>query len=302
MNTPIVFSFNDSYTIPAGVCITSLLKNAKPDLIFNINILYSSDRLSVDNINKIKQLEGIFKNCTITFIDVNSAFKNEYEVRNVSIESYYRLLIPTLFKQHNTVLYSDVDIIYNKDISTLLNIEMDNHAIAGVKEYPNKCNASLSKYFKKLDLNPSTYVNAGILLFNNKKINSTNIYQQKLKQLLGKKFKYQDQDILNITFKDDIKYIDGSYNYNIDSILQDIHILNPHIIHYTLNKPWNKPKLFGDTWWTYYKNSIFYNEATYFSYLKQNYEHFEILINLDSKLKKSKFYNLYYFIRRIFNK
>ncbi|SMO57819.1 Lipopolysaccharide biosynthesis protein, LPS:glycosyltransferase [Saccharicrinis carchari] len=299
MRIPIVFSFNDKYTVPAGVCITSLLKNARDGVVFDIHILHAGNRLSSHSKNKISQLEKHFDNCTIHYINVYDAFKNEYEVRNVSIESYYRLLIPDLLKHYSIVLYSDVDIIYNSDISGLLEINMNKVSIAGVQEYPNKCTKMASAYIKSLNLEPGEYVNAGILLFNNDKINIDGVFRKKLPQLLGKKLLYQDQDILNILFKGQIKFLSASYNYNLNSIMQDIHIAKPHVFHYTLNKPWSKPKLFGDAWWDCYKESIFYDEAEYFSFYKQNYENFELLVNIGSQLKKYGIYKLYYFIKKV---
>lgn len=298
MKIPIVFSFNDKYTIPAGVCITSLLINAKEGVLFDIHIFYSGSRLSKDNISKIKKLENHFSNCTIQFIDINNAFENEYEVRNLSIESYFRLLIPKLLKHYPTVLYSDVDIVFNRDISELFKIDLSNHPIAGAPEYPNNCNPLALQYMNKLNLNPKNYVNAGVLLFNNDLINADGNYYQKLPLLVGKKFDFLDQDILNTIFAGNIKFFPATFNYSINTLLQDIHIVNPHVIHYTLSKPWNNPKMFGDVWWDYYKESIFYDEAEYFSYLKENYEHFELLINIGRQLKKYGFYRLYYFIKR----
>lgn len=44
MNTiPIVFAFDNNLILPACVCISSLLMNAKENTFYDIFILYSSD-------------------------------------------------------------------------------------------------------------------------------------------------------------------------------------------------------------------------------------------------------------------
>ena len=299
MSIPIVFSFNDGYTIPAGVCITSLLSMAKEGVFYNILILYGEDRLSLSNQTKIKEVEREFGNCSISFYCVNDSFKEAYEIRNVSIDTYFRLLIPMLFPNYPKVIYSDVDIIFNRDISDLFKTDMSGYGLAGVKEYPASIiHPKVKKHIEKLGLIANEYINAGLLIFNNDEINSNKDYEKLINDLVKKKFTYQDQDILNIIFKGKIKFLSGSYNYNLIGIMQEKNIKEPHVLHYTMQKPWSQPKLFGERWWAFYKKSIFYDEQYYFSFLKQNYKHFDILMSLGKKLEKIGFYKLYLFLQR----
>ncbi|WP_068472259.1 glycosyltransferase family 8 protein [Saccharicrinis aurantiacus] len=272
MNIPIVFSFDNKFTIPAGVCITSLLKNTKEGVYYTIYILYSSSRLNKTNINKITSIQNKYTNCSFNFIDVKNSFHNSYEVRDVTIESYYRLLIPTILGDIPKVIYCDVDVIINKDISDLFALDISGKSIAGVQEHPNFQNKTQIKYIHKLNLKPSCYINAGVLLFNNTNINSKYDYKKTIKEMSVKKFKFQDQDILNIIFQNDIYFLPNKYNYTLTSIEQGVLIKEPSIFHYILAKPWNEPKLFGDLWWEYYKKSIFFDEDFYCNYLYNNLE------------------------------
>ncbi|WP_158027261.1 glycosyltransferase family 8 protein [Labilibacter marinus] len=299
MHIPIVFSFNDKYTIPAGVCITSLLSTAFKNNFYEIHILYGQNRLNQANQKKIKQLEKEYSNCAISFVSVNNKFNNAYEIRDVSLDTYFRLLIPSIFAAHSRVIYCDVDIIFKKDISGLLKTNLTNKCIAGVKEYPNSIlHPKVKRHISKLDLEASKYINAGVLIFNNDIINSHKNYETLINSHMKRKFKYQDQDILNIIFKNEIKFLPDSYNYNYNSIEQGINIIDPHIIHYTLQKPWNQPKLFSQYWWDNYANSIFYDEKFYFSHIKENYSYFDIVINLGRRLNKIGLFHLYRFLQR----
>ncbi|MCU4156571.1 glycosyltransferase family 8 protein [Carboxylicivirga sp. A043] len=280
MNIHLVISFNDSFTIPAGVCITSLAVNAKPDSFYNIHILFSRSRLSDSNQQKIRKLESRYKNISLTFIDVDDAFKNGFEIRNVTIETYYRLLIPAVFTDIEKILYLDVDTIINTDLSNLFNTDIENYHLAGAREFFNTTETSQSRYIKTLQLNPTEYINAGILLFNLKYIRKElDSYNDKIHKLATLNLTYQDQDILNIIFKNSILYIEHSYNYTFPKLLDGLHITTPDVIHYILEKPWDTPRPFGDIWWNYYKNSMFFDKKYY---LKHQIKAFK---NLDTHLK-----------------
>ncbi len=264
MKIPIVFSFNDHYTIPAGVCIHSLLSNAGLNTFYEIYILHSGQRLCKENRHKINQLTEQFDNCTISYIELNDNFKNEYEVRNVSIETYYRLLIPNLIKKYDKVIYCDCDICFNGDLSDLYNISLNDKYIAAVANF-HKTNISkkFKKYAKKIDVNPLQYFNAGVILLNSKKIFDNQVINNCILPLLGKKFKYQDQDILNIVFKDQSILISPEFNFTLYQNYDITQKWIPKVYHYLLQKPWNYPVAFGNIWWQNYKNSIFYNAQYY---------------------------------------
>ncbi|WP_282038075.1 glycosyltransferase family 8 protein [Saccharicrinis aurantiacus] len=292
MNIPIVFSFNNNYCVKAGVAITSLLSNANSNISYDIYILYSSSRLSNDNKVLINRLSEEFNNCEISFIDVKGAFGNEYEVRNVTIDSYYRLLIPELLHQIPKVIYCDVDTIIDRDITDIFTLDISKYLIAGVKEFPSSCKKSIARYLTNISINPREYINAGVLIFNNAMINRNPNYNSIVMNMRGQKFRFQDQDIINIIFKGRICFLPSSFNYSSGSIEQCIKIKDPHIIHFILKKPWDQPKVFGDLWWQYYKNSIFYDEDYYQTYLVQNSIDIDRHIRIGRILKKFGLYRI----------
>ncbi|MCT4591068.1 MAG: glycosyltransferase family 8 protein [Carboxylicivirga sp.] len=290
---PIVISFNDNFIIPAGVFLTSLCKNAGSETRYIVYVLHSEDRLKEKNRKKIKELESHFSNLSIYFKNVDRAFSGAYEVRNVTIDSYYRLLIPKLFTDYDRILYIDVDTIINSDLKDLINKDLKGYSLAAVPEFVVESNSNQNRYIKSLSLDPNQYFNAGVLLFNLAHIrNNINAYLNQINSLSKKNLLYQDQDILNILFKNNCLNLPHKYNYTYSKLEEGLKLSNPSIIHYTLDKPWIIPRPFGNVWWNYYSLSEFYDETYYLDFQLRAYKNTDTLYKLNKIFKRLGFYKL----------
>lgn len=267
---PIVFSFDDNYTMPAGVCISSLLSNAKSDTFYDIFVMHSSLRLSDQNVSYIEKLKEKFSNCNFTFIDLKDEFKDAFEIRNITVDAYFRLAIPEYIIGYSKVIYSDVDIIFNGDLSGVYNHGSAGHSLAAVKLNINQ--KHIRKYLSFINLDPDNYFNSGFLLFNLDKIRNENKIKEKAHLLLKHKLIYQDQDILNITFQNDFKALGNEYNYAFRYLLDNFECPKPIVYHYMAKKPWKDACAFSDIWWQYYKQSIYYDQSFYLDYQKVVYK------------------------------
>lgn len=273
---PVIFSFDENMSLQAGVATFSLLINASENVEYDVYYLIQKD---IDNkqkqmFDKLKYL----KSCAnITFINVGNAFSNAYEVRNVTIASYYRLLIPTLFKNYERVIYLDVDIICKTSLEEVYEFDLGDNYIAGVASYI--CNDIDIEYSNTIGCNSGYYINAGFIVFNIKKILEDSI-NEKFMELSNNKYLYQDQDIINIACNGKIKMLDVKYNFtqlyyrallegniftkNFYSFENVKESSKDCIIHYTGNKPWNSLCLRFEEWWMIYKSSPFYTEEFYY--------------------------------------
>ncbi len=289
---PIVFSFNDGYLMPAGVCITSLLINAKKDVFYDIFILHSSQRLSQLSKEKLVSLKKEFSNCNFTFVDVKDAFKDAFEIRNITIDAYYRLLIPFVIKGYDKIIYSDVDVVFDTDISDLLDFVKDKKiaAIDASEHYS-------SKYKQYIGLKGQKYYNSGLLVFNVKEI-TDNV--EEMNVLIKRKFTYQDQDIINILYEGEITNIPIEYNLTFLK-RTDLKNTNKKIkgYHYSGKKPWNAIVPFNDYWWGYYRKSVFYERNFYMDFMKNKYEDFAMSLKLIEMMKKYYLFDIYGKIKAI---
>ena len=209
MIIPIVFAFDKNLTMPASICICSLLTNADADTFYDIYILHSGDLE-----NSKKQLEDIqlyFSNCNITFRVVNNEFLAAYEIRGITIAAYYRLLIPELIPEYDKILYSDVDVIFREDLSKYYNIDITGYYLAGV-DNGSALRPQVQKYVKEtLGIDHKFgHFYSGNLVINSKKIKEDNIISQ-FRELAKKKFHQQDMDIINIACYSKIKPLSPAF-------------------------------------------------------------------------------------------
>ena len=122
---PIVFSFDNNLVMPACVCISSLMMNAKEDTFYDIFILHSaSECLNKADLDRIPQY---YKNCKIQYREVGNEFDGAFEIRGITTPAYYRLLIPEIIPEYDKVIYSDVDVIFRDDLYHFYDIDLSDY-------------------------------------------------------------------------------------------------------------------------------------------------------------------------------
>lgn len=125
----------------------------------------------------------------VTKIDVTEIYENEFG--NCKNEDAYctpytllRLLIDLVPNMPDKILYLDIDMMANKDISELYNIDICDYEYAAVRE----------KYGSKI-IRPD-YINAGMLLLNMVKIRETKLLEKARNLIRTKKLLFADQDAI----------------------------------------------------------------------------------------------------------
>ena len=118
MRIPIVFAIDKNVVVPCAVTITSLLLNAARDTMYDIFILCEENSLPQADRTLIQDAFKGYEQASIRFVDVGDAFSDVPEMKRVTKATYYRLLIPDLFPQFDKVIYSDIDIIFQRDLSS----------------------------------------------------------------------------------------------------------------------------------------------------------------------------------------
>lgn len=277
---PIVFAFDNNLVLPACVCISSLLMNAKEDTFYDIFILYSEkEKLAKTGLDKIPHY---FPNCKIQYRVVDNTFDTAFEIRGITTPAYYRLLIPELIPEYDKVIYSDVDIIFRMDLSDLYNLNIDSYYLAATRDLGLNFDEDGKKYIASVDgLVQGEYLQSGFIVLNSKKMREDHLVSC-FRKLSQKKLKYQDQDILNLSCKGHVLFLSLKYNMTDYSYyyvnrdpeqivnLFDIHEIKDALkhgnIHYNGHKPWKKYSVNFDIWWEYYRKSPFFDEKYYFDF------------------------------------
>lgn len=273
---PILFNFNQSLEMPAGVCLTSLLENAAADTFYDIFVLH--DAASDFSGSKLAQLPSVYKNCRITFRAVKGEFDGAYEVRGIAKVCYYRLISPEYIPEYDKYLYSDVDVIFREDLRKYYEMDLGDNYFGAVSTYAQLRPDTYKNFlWRKMGINwRDGYFFDGNLSINAKKILEDNKLLE-FKALGKNKYDEQDMTIMNIACKGRILSMPPSFcvctvTYALLTLRREemealhgkeevSHALSQGILHYNGKKPWNSPCPNADAWWAYYRKSIFFDEG-----------------------------------------
>lgn len=291
MNTiPIAFAFDNNLVMPACVCLSSLMMSAKPDTFYDIFILHSEkEDLRKEKLN---QLPKHYPNCRIQYRTVGDAFSDGFEIRGITKATYYRLLIPQIIPEYDKILYADVDIIFRMDLSSIYEIGITDSYVAATYDLGMILTQDGQKHIEEIGLkHKNQYMQAGFLLFNSKKMRDVGLVHTFL-ALYKRNFKFQDQDILNVTCNTAHKLLPIACNmtnyafqfitqghpyfsqYSSDEIREALTI---GTLHYNGQKPWKGLCPNFDIWWEYYRKSPYFDEKFYFEFFYKKLDEYDRL-------------------------
>ena len=283
---PIFHCFNNNFVIPAAVAFYSLLENANKN--YNYEIIVAHNDISNENQLKLCEVIKKFKNASLRFINMKNFFMDWEKVNSkchYSKEMFYKLKVASILSGYSKIIVSDVDVIYERDISEdfIKFLDDDENYLAGV------FGVEKISYFKKIYEKEFTLeeinklkIGAGYFFMNLEKIREDNLEEKFLKELENNidRIKQPEQDILNMVCYPKIKKIPlrnmvCTYVYKLydKENLQDEKnwtakelkeaMENPVQIHYAgPEKPWNKyDSLKSDNWFYYLSQTLFLKEV-----------------------------------------
>ena len=208
MRIPIALAFDDRIMTDAKVALSSLLRSRNDTTFYDIHVLCSAHSLSESNRVTVQKYANANKHCALRFHDLGDSFAGAFEIRGISIPTYYRLLLSSLLPECKSVLYLDVDVVVTTDLESLYSTDLSNSLLAGVKGvYQNQD----AKYLNEIGVAPGEYINAGVLLMNLEQMREEDL-QPRFIDLARCNYVFQDQDVLNIACKGRIRYLDPRFN------------------------------------------------------------------------------------------
>ena len=231
---PVVFSTDDNYVIPLCVAIQSIKNTLEQGVTAKIFIFNSG--LKEENKQTIKSLAS--DNICIEFVDITKYLDgfNMYVGGSITVATYYRFFAPLVLKNYPKIIYLDCDLILNRSISQLYDLDLEDNILIGVQDY----------------INYNGYINAGVLCINVKKFLEENVCEKCIDYInANRNLKYFDQDALNYVCKGKIKLVSQKYNFRTKSDWKVKDVKNSFkafeipgikdvvVIHYAaLRKPW----------------------------------------------------------------
>lgn len=194
----ILFCGNDKVFDGIITCILSIVKRTQTTEPFKIFIYTMDLRDLKENYipisdRQVKFLDNLLKEYNpqneVTKIDVTSIYNTEFrgspnEQCYCSPYTLLRLFADLIPEMPEKFLYLDADILFNRDITLLYDIDISN------VEY-----AAANDHYGKYLIHPR-YINAGVLLFNMEKCRETGIFKKARELIKTKKLVFADQSAL----------------------------------------------------------------------------------------------------------
>lgn len=191
----LLFSGNSGVFDGVLTCMLSIFKRTATDEPFRI-FVYTMD------VSRIKPEYTTISDAQIAFLDeIAKTYNAENEILKVDVTDLYekefggcpnegaycspytllRLFADEIEGMPDKLLYLDVDILFNRDIRLLYDIDVEDYEYAAARDH-----------YGKYLINPN-YVNAGVLLFNMKKIRETGLLAKARELIKTKKLVFADQ-------------------------------------------------------------------------------------------------------------
>ncbi|MBD5448573.1 MAG: glycosyltransferase family 8 protein [Lachnospiraceae bacterium] len=267
----IAFCFDENIAEQVKVTVASLLDHgATQQEHYHIYCICTKEAAYIEETLR-RIVERRDQESSLTVKVAENLYQNAYEVRGISTGTYLRLMLHRLLPEVDRLIYADVDVLFQDHLSDLWQTDMTDCVLAAVKGGVNLSDKwewnSDRPYWKHLEGMQGRYINAGVVLMDLAKIRRRNLEKQ-WNEWAKEKLYYQDQDILNITCQNAIRYVSPRYNrlayleekdydrlvsegiFTLQECEEAMH--HPAILHYTGDKPWKRYDTnLGPLWWNY---------------------------------------------------
>ncbi|MCQ2142566.1 MAG: glycosyltransferase family 8 protein [Bacteroidales bacterium] len=261
--TPIVIAYTPNYFVPAATTLKSILDSSLEEARYEIICLVSEDipdRMK----EKLERMAG--ERMTFRYLNLKGCLgEGAYVDERYSEAASYRLVLPEILSELDSVVYIDCDIIVRNDIDALYrSTDLGDNYLAAVFEAPIE---SQAERFAALGCNPKRYFNSGFLIMNLRKMREDDVSRRLLEGLKCDYLEFPDQDVLNIVCKDKVLALSPTYNsirtFNIPAYKKEFlavyseddwkAVAEHGTVHYTGGKPWKMFSIkFGEWWETYF--------------------------------------------------
>lgn len=191
----ILFSGNEKVFDGILTCMLSILKRTDTDdafcfYVYTMEITRIKPEYTAISDAAIAFLNEIAKEYNeknnVIKVDVTQLYEKEFaycpnESAYCSPYTLLRLFADQVEGMPDKLLYLDVDLLFNRDITLLYNIDVADFEYAAARDH-----------YGKYLINPN-YINAGVLLFNLKKIKETRLLEKARSLIKEKKLLFADQ-------------------------------------------------------------------------------------------------------------
>ena len=194
----ILFSGNGKVLDGVITCMLSIFKRSETTepfcfYIFTMDITRIKPEYTAISESEISYLDKIAKSYNpenrVIRVDVGDLYEQEFaycpnEMAYCSPYTLLRLFADMVPGMPDKLLYLDVDIMFNRDVRLLYDIDIEGYEYAAARDH-----------YGKYLINPN-YINAGVLLFNLKEMKKTGLLEKARHWIKTKKLVFADQSAI----------------------------------------------------------------------------------------------------------
>lgn len=277
----VVFACSENFVPYLSVAVQSLVENTSPERNYDIIVL-TRDISPSSMLTLSRQVNR--ENIGIGFLDVEAAIGNRNlpHYGHFRLETYFRLLAPSLLPSVEKAVYLDSDLVVLDDVAKLWDTDVTGKLIGATRDadtvgqidgYDQGVGPYLANDLGLTD--PHTYFQAGVLVMNLAEFRRRTTPEMLLELATRRVWRWLDQDVLNKVVDGDYVRINMKWNFLYDwcnlrrkSIIAqapedfraeyDAARENPCIVHYAGpdDRPWLYPDCdLGHLFWDFAKRS-----------------------------------------------
>lgn len=259
--TPVAIAFTPNYFVPAATMLRSLLDASTGEFEVICLITEEIPERMQDKLVRMGERRLSFR-----YLSLKGRLEGVYTDPRYTEAASFRLLLPEILPEYDSIVYIDCDVIVRQDVGQLWReTDIEDNYIAAVFEAPIEQQA---ERFSTLGCDPQSYFNSGFLMMNLKQMREEKVSEKLLEACRVPYLEFPDQDALNQVCQGRVLPLSPVYNsirtffipkYKPDFLRQYSESLWNEVqrigtIHYTGGKPWNIFSVrFGD-WWRVYES------------------------------------------------
>lgn len=201
-----------NYSVWVGVTMQSIIEHTNSKICFHI---IHDDTLNVSNRNKLTQVAANGGHRVLFHQIDNSLFENYTEqMQNYTIGAMFRIMLPDVLTHLPKIIYLDADLLVNRDIKELWDIDIQNYSLAAVPDMHVVNGPVIPVPVARNEVPANRYFNSGVLYLNLERIRQNGNMSTDILDYLNNtpESNLPDQDALNTLYGNDTLLLDSSWN------------------------------------------------------------------------------------------
>lgn len=204
------FNISGDFCRPLGVTIVSILENSA-DLDFTFHIFI--DEISEADRKKFAEtVEKYQQNCVIYVLNIKEFSGFHIKHKRFKYVSYFRLYMSKILRKvTDKFIYLDADLICLRSLKPFLDVDFEGKTIAADQDLPN----AVKERSAYLGLEHGNYLDSGVMIIDCRAWETRHCTERcfAYQGVPAEKFTCHDQDVLNLVFDGDTKYLDDRFNF-----------------------------------------------------------------------------------------